>query len=95
VIIVERITKEYGKNIYAVASDKLIKNEKGYTGEAIYKLAIFENIYENLEKSQIRLSEELDKLRSENKTNTYKFKELMAKKLSNSFTISLFKSNGL
>lgn len=91
----ERITKEYGKNIYAIASDKLIKSEKGYIGEAIYKLAIFENIYENLEKEQIKLSEDLEKLRNEDKTNSYKFKELMAKKLSNGITISLFKANGL
>jgi hypothetical protein len=90
----KRITRLL-KNEYQVENDKIISLDNGFSGEAIGKLAVFENIYENLEVEQNKLSEDLEKLRIEGKTNSYKFKELMAKKLSNNFTISLFKAYGL
>jgi hypothetical protein len=67
----------------------------GYSGEAINKLAKFENIYDDLVESQIEISKKLEMLRDEGKTHSLRFRELMTKKLTNNNVIILFKTYGL
>ncbi|MBU5449089.1 hypothetical protein [Acetivibrio sp. MSJd-27] len=43
---------ERQKDTYAVAEESIIHEENSYTGEAVNRLAQFENIFENLVKSQ-------------------------------------------
>lgn len=73
----------------------LIQDEQGYFGKAIDRLATFENIVDDLTTGQVRISEELEKLRSEGKEKSVRFKELMVKKLTNVNTMMLLKSYGI
>ena len=87
----ERLTKQGEGNRYYLTDDQLIvRDALGYTGEAIEKLAKFENIREQLQASQQTISEEMAVLKDQGKTNSVKFKELMVKKLTNSNILNLF-----
>ncbi len=91
-----RLTRALVKSeCYAVDDDKVTHDVNGYSGEAIIKLAKFENIYDDLLASQNNISKELERLRNEGKKNSVKFRELLGKKLMNSHTIILFETNGL
>jgi len=91
---VERITRLI-EGRYYVNDASIDHHEKGYLGEAINRLAVFENIVEELLSSQKQASEELEKLRGEGKEKSVRFKELMVKKLTNINTLILFKSYGI
>ena len=91
----ERLTKAAGDNRYIVESGKIKQDPKGYSGEAVERLAVFENMYEDLVRSQGEISEELERLRCGGKKNSYKFRELMGKKLTNSNILLILKSYGL
>lgn len=82
-----RLTKKSEQNKYMIDPLQL--------DEAVERLAIFENIYEDLIKSQGDIHKELEKLRSEDKTKTVKFKELMVKKLTNNNMIIQFNMYGI
>ncbi|MGE5405286.1 MAG: hypothetical protein ACM3PP_10175 [Candidatus Saccharibacteria bacterium] len=91
-----RLTRAIGKKKgYIVNEALVIRVKEGYTGEAIEKLARFENALEALMVSQTEVSEELERLRSEDKTKSVRFKELMVKKMTNATMIAYFKSRGL
>lgn len=86
---------ERQKDTYAVAEESIIHEENSYTGEAVNRLAQFENIFENLVKSQELTLSELEKLRAADKTKPVHFRELLTKKLTNSQMLLLFKSGGI
>jgi hypothetical protein len=93
---VERLTRMLGNTDCYVVDDLTLNHDvNGYTGEAITKLAKFENIYEDLIASQSQIPKELEKLRNEGKTKTVRFKELMVRKMTNANIINLFKTYGL
>lgn len=83
----ERLTKKSERNTYTINPSQFEK--------AVERLALFENIYEDLIKSQIDIHNELEKLRGEDKTKTVKFKELMIKKLTNNNMIIQFNMYGI
>jgi len=92
----ERLTRALDNNeFYIVDDDKVNHDVNGYSGDAINKLAKFENIYDDLLASQDEISKELERLRNAGKTHSLKFKELMAKKFTNNNIIILFKAYGL
>lgn len=90
----ERLTFKIN-NSYYINTEKIKQGEKGYTGEAVEILAKFENYYEDLVLKQDKTIEEMDKLRAENKTNTVKFKQLLANKLNNSNNLLILKQFGI
>ena len=91
-----RLTKVWDNSeLYTVDDDKVNHDINGYSGEAIIRLAKFENIYDDLVASQIKIAAELETLRNEGKKNSVKFKELLGKKLMNSYIITIFKTNEL
>lgn len=90
-----RMTKLIDKDLYVVDDNVMEHNEKGYLGDAVSKLAKFENIHEDLLAKQDEISNELAKLRLEGKTHSVKFKQLLTNKLTNNNTIILFNSYGL
>ena len=67
----------------------------GREQEAIQRLAVFENIHQQLADQQGEISAQLEQLRLEGKKNSVKFRELMGKKLANSIVLSTFQANGL
>lgn len=89
-----RLTRAFDSKFY-VDDTKVKQDVNGYSGEAINKLAKFENIYEDLLESQSKIPKELERLRNEGKTKSVTFKELMVKKMSNANMINLFKLYGL
>ncbi|PKM76658.1 MAG: hypothetical protein CVU90_11255 [Firmicutes bacterium HGW-Firmicutes-15] len=92
----ERLTRVLGNNDFYIVDNLTVNHDlNGYTGEAITRLAKFENIYEDLIASQIQIPKELEKLRNEGKTKTVRFRELMVNKMTNANIINLFKTYGL
>ncbi|NLW92389.1 MAG: hypothetical protein GXY34_12425 [Syntrophomonadaceae bacterium] len=90
----ERITRLI-EGRYYVNDAAIDHHSQGYLGEAINRLAVFENIVEELMTSQKQISEDLEKLRGQGKEKSVRFKELMVKKLTNINTLILFKSYGI
>ena len=73
-----------------------VKIEGEYiTGEVIDRLAKFESFYEEIEKNQITISEQLEVLRSERKDKTVEYKELFTKKLVNNNVMAFLRYHGL
>lgn len=91
----DRLTRMLGNNEYIADDITLNHVDNGYTGEAITRLAKFENIYEDLIASQNQIPKELEKLRNEGKTKSVRFRELMVTKMTNANIIDLFKRYGL
>lgn len=90
-----RLTRTLDNKLYIVDETEIQHNADGYSGEAVTKLAKFENIYDDLLLKQSEISKELEKLRLEGKTHSVKFKQLLANKLTNSNILVLFKEYGL
>ncbi|MHB9094901.1 MAG: hypothetical protein ACYC21_09520 [Eubacteriales bacterium] len=93
---INRLTRALdSNNLYVVDDTKVQHDVNGYSGDAISKLAKFENIYDDLIAKQSEISKELEKLRLEGKTHSVKFKQLVANKLTNNNILILFKTYGL
>lgn len=82
-------------NFYVVDDTKIHHDVNGYSGDAISKLAKFENIYDDLISKQSEISKELEKIRLEDKTHSVKFRQLLANKITNNNIIILFHTYGL
>lgn len=88
-----RLTRKLDNGkVFIVNEDKVIHEVEGYSGDAINKLAKFEDIYDDIIANQSEISKELEKLRNEGKTHSVKFKELLVKKLTNSNILSIFET---
>jgi hypothetical protein len=92
----ERFTlKMAGTDCYLVEESQIQHNDYGYSGDAVNRLAKYENFYTDLIVKQSEISQVLAKLRAEGKTNTVKFKQLLATKLANQNILILLKAYGL
>lgn len=75
--------------------ERILLTEQGVEGEAVERLACFEQLYERILASQEDLTVQLAALRKEGKTKTAKFREMMGKKLMQSSLLSIFQAAGL
>ena len=92
----ERLTKKtQDGESYFLEKEKVKEGFPGFTGEAVEKLARFEDFYDELQASQDTIAMELEKLRSEGKEKSTKFRELFTKKLMNNSILIQLKSYGL
>ncbi|HEX3031452.1 MAG TPA: hypothetical protein VHS59_04325 [Bacillota bacterium] len=91
----DRMTRPLGNGSYIVDADKVKCDAQGCSGEAMDRLARFENFYSDLVAGQIKTVEDMEKLRSEGKTKSVRFRELMVKKMTDSNLIDLLKFYGL
>jgi len=64
------------------AQDKTVVRE-GRLEEALERLAVFEDMVEELEQDQVYITGQLEDLRSRGKEKTVQFRELLARKLVN------------
>lgn len=80
---------------YMVDEDKVRHDGNGCSGEAIDRLALFENVLDKVVKTQGDITAELDTLRKEGKRNTVRFRELLGKKLVNNEIMNLLELHGL
>jgi hypothetical protein len=86
-----RLTRALDSNNFYVVDDTKVQHDaNGYSGDAISKLAKFENIYDDLISKQSEISKELEKLRLEGKTHSVKFKQLLVNKIANNNIAILF-----
>ena len=77
-----RLTRALDSNNFYVVDDTKVQHDVNrFSGDAISKLAKFENVYDDLISKQSEISKELEKLRFEDKTHSVKFKQLLANKL--------------
>ncbi len=90
----ERLTKK-ANDVYYALSEDLSSDGNICTGKAVDKLAKFENFYEGLNQKFSEIERDMEKLRSEGKTSTVKFKQLLANKLEINNIITILKYNGL
>lgn len=91
-----RLTRALDSNkLYVVDDTKVQHDENGYSGDAVSKLAKFENFYDDLISKQSEISKELEKLRLEGKTHSVKFKQLLVNKITNNDIMLLFETYGL
>jgi hypothetical protein len=66
---------------YCVGERMIEKDDVGYHGEAISKLAKFEDFYEDLMCDQAKLTTELESLRGEGQNHSVRFRELFTQKM--------------
>ncbi|MBK5251741.1 MAG: hypothetical protein JJE29_03795 [Peptostreptococcaceae bacterium] len=71
------------------------KQNGGYSGEAIDRLAKFENLLEDMLGQKEKLPGELAKLREEGKEKSYRFREIFAKKLTIEALLTIMKDFGI
>ena len=91
----ERVTKFSEDKNFIVAKNLISPKGDCYTGEAIEKLAKYENLHEELRKKQIKIIKEMEELKSQDKNKTVKFKQLLAEKISINNILSIFEVYGL
>ena len=92
----ERLTQKTEPEDFYVTKfiEGKLENE-GYFGEAVERLAKFENLFDHLMKRKNDIPMELDALRSEAKTKTYGYKEKFAEKLMNDMMLGMLEQYGL
>ena len=91
----ERVTKLLEDNSYIVSKNLISQNEIGYSGDAIEKLAKYENLHEELRKRQNKIIKEMEELKSLGKNKTVKFNQLLAEKITTNNILSIFEVYGL
>ncbi|MHC1719431.1 MAG: hypothetical protein AB9844_01820 [Clostridiaceae bacterium] len=89
-----RLTQKSDNDIYLVSDDRVKHNPMGFTGDAIEKLARFEDLYDELILKQKEITEEMEKLRLDGKMHTARFRQLMNTRIANNTIIILFESCG-
>lgn len=89
-----RLTQKSDKGLYFTSNDKVTQDTTGYAGDAVEKLAKFEDMYDDLISKQAEITEELEKLRQEGKMHTARFKQLLDRRIANNTIIIIFESCG-
>lgn len=87
----DRYTKVDEKGNYTVASENISFDITGCSGKAVDKLGKFEDFYDDMKADMESIPKELDQMRASGKEKSYRYKELMGKKLSVSYILSLLK----
>ena len=90
-----RMTRQEADGTWRIAKEYLAFEGTDAAGPAADKLAAKEDLCETLALEQEELSRQLAQLRAAGKTKTAHFRELMAKKLTNSQVVSLLYARGL
>lgn len=69
--------------------------DEGYYGDAVERLAMFENLHDYLMEQKETLARQLDALREAEKTKTYKYRETFGQNLMNDMMVDLMRGFGL
>lgn len=80
---------------YRVPKSMIARDKDGFKGAAVEKLARYENFHENLLLRQNEISTKLEKLRSEGRTRSATFHQLLAEKLASQNILILLEGSGL
>jgi len=88
----DRLTSKTSDGGYFIGGAGIQPEGEGYTGNAVEKLARFENLFDGIMARQAEITREMDELKLHGKSKTVRFKQLMAEKLMNVNIVVLFKS---
>ena len=92
----ERMTQRRPEDAVAfVPAGALAPEAEGFTGEAIERLACFEDFYASVAEDQEAITRQLEDLRSRGKEKTVQFNELLTRKLMNTNMAIRLRSFGL
>ncbi|MGI6664920.1 MAG: hypothetical protein ACOX3W_05880 [Christensenellaceae bacterium] len=80
---------------YCVEEQYIKKDKIGYYGEAIEKLARYENLYDSFLTKLSQTETEMESLRNEKKTESVRFRQLFANKMMLQSTLASFQVYGL
>ncbi len=86
-----RLTELLKNNKIYVSKHVDEKYEEGYSGDAIEKLAKFENLFDYLKTQHEEIPKELEILRNEGKIKSDHFREIFARKLTVEAFLNLMK----
>ena len=87
-----RLTEQKNEIYYV---QNLAADANGFFGDAITKLAGFETMCDDLQKSIANSSAQLEALRTAGKEKTVKFRELLGKKITENYMLTIIKGRGL
>jgi hypothetical protein len=87
----ERLTKRVDSGDYMIASENISCNAAGCSGRAADKLGRFEDFYDAVKADMENIPKELDQMRVSGKEKSYRYKELMGKKLTAGTILNLLK----
>lgn len=90
----ERLTHADGES-YRVSLHDVTPDGDGFGGQAVERLARFENFYDDLCARQQTLAAELEALRAAGRKNSAKFRETLGQKMMESGTLALLSTYGL
>lgn len=92
----ERLTKLSESKAFYV-TDRIIGSSgiEGYHGDAVDRLAKFENLYEHLMERHVAIPSELEVLRNAGKNKTVTFKELLTEKMIIDMLLTQLERHGL
>lgn len=92
----KRFTKlSENKEFYVTDNISGILPDEGYYGEAVDKLAKFENLFDHLTARKKLIPAELENLRAAGKNKTVTFKELLMEKMVNEMMLVQLARQGL
>jgi hypothetical protein len=86
----ERLTRKLGDNLYVVDEAMIKHDQNGYSGEAIYKLAMLEDMYDKLKAKEKEIAEEMENLRIDGRMHTDRFRHLEGVKITTNTMKMLF-----
>lgn len=90
----ERLTRPISGG-YFIEEHMVQRSGEGYDGEAVERLARFENMLERLLKEHDDTATQLEMLRKDGKEKSVTFKQLLAKKLMNSNVLVMLEASGI
>jgi hypothetical protein len=78
-----------------VEESRIVRDGAEIRGEAVERLARFEDAVAELEADQGDVSLQLERMRGEGRSKTVRFRELMGRKLTNQFLLVLLSKHGI
>lgn len=85
-----RLTEKIENGQYQLTLSSVCSSDTELAGCAVEKLAKYENLHEDLLRTQQEIAAELETLRQAGKKTSVRFRELMGKKLMNAHMLDLF-----
>lgn len=91
----ERLTTQQIDGSYQAPTSSVQAAGSAWQGEAIHRLAQFENYFEALRAQQADLAQKLERLRSEGKKSSVQFREMLGNKVMGSQALAMLKVYGI
>lgn len=91
----DRYTKFQNEQYYLIDEGNVKYDAGGFSGAAIKRLGLFEDVYDEAVRNRDQLQAQMDALKNEGKEKTFQFKQLLALKMTNINIINAFQTKDL